>query len=86
MIQIHVKSVCAPGVSGQRGVHAEQIYALKRETLKQRWFRALHEITAMAMSGTLHECCAWNFNKPSVGYIKASSKKHNMTRTPDGCK
>jgi hypothetical protein len=39
---------CAPGPSGQRGEHAEQIYKLKQETFKSRWFRALDEFTAWA--------------------------------------
>ncbi|MFM7983711.1 MAG: hypothetical protein ACKPKO_30750, partial [Candidatus Fonsibacter sp.] len=59
MAQIHFKRLCAPGPSGQRGEHAEQIYRLKHKTLKTRWTRAIDELTARAMQGTLHECCAW---------------------------
>ena len=53
MARIHFKKLCAPGPSGQRGEHAEQTYNLKHETFKSRWFRALDELTARAMQGTL---------------------------------
>ena len=47
------KQLRTPGPSGQRGEHAEQVYRLKHETLKARWFRALDELTARAMQGAL---------------------------------
>ncbi|MFM7982028.1 MAG: hypothetical protein ACKPKO_22185, partial [Candidatus Fonsibacter sp.] len=59
MARIHFKRLCAPGPSGQRGEHAEQIYKLKHETLKTRWNRAIDELTARAMQGTLPQCCEW---------------------------
>ena len=59
MVRIHVKSLCAPGPSGQRGEHAEHMYRFKHPTLKARWYRTLDKLTAMAMQGTLHDSCEW---------------------------
>ena len=60
--RIHFKNLCAPGPSGQRGEHAEQVYRLEYPTLKARWHRALDELTTMAMKGTLPDCCEWIFH------------------------
>ena len=57
--RIQFEKLCAPGPSGQQGEHAEQIYTLKHPTLKPRWHRATDDVTAMAMQGTLPNCCAW---------------------------
>ncbi|MFM7978190.1 MAG: hypothetical protein ACKPKO_02645, partial [Candidatus Fonsibacter sp.] len=53
MARFHVKKLCAPGTSGQRGEHAEQIYKLKHQALNTRWTTATDELTTRAMQGTL---------------------------------
>ena len=76
----HCNSLCAPGVSGQRGEHAEHIYALRHETLKQRWLRAIDELIIMPMAGTLPECCAWILNATAPWFHEGTDQEADARR------
>ncbi|MFM7978189.1 MAG: hypothetical protein ACKPKO_02640, partial [Candidatus Fonsibacter sp.] len=77
---IHVKKLCAPGPSGQRGEHAEQMYKLKHQTFNTIWMTTIDELTTRAMKGTLPPECSWIFNTTPIWLSKNTRNKFMMQK------
>ena len=47
----------------------------KRATLKARWYRALDELTALAMRETLPDCCEWILHATLTWLLKGTQQE-----------
>eukprot|EP00974_Lingulodinium_polyedra_P127557 11202616-Lingulodinium_polyedra.AAC.1 len=59
MERISFPKLTAPGPSGERREHAQQIRAARHRTLVRRWDVALDELTCQAYVGTLDPSNRW---------------------------